>query len=95
MTTIETGTAAMAGLPDAFAGLGDADEHAAAGFAALDPEPFPALPPATCPAGPRAARTVAEQLAAEGHHSHLHADGGTVCLSGHCGPHPNLAEVLL
>lgn len=54
-------------------------------------EPFPILPPASAPHGPRAARTVAQQLADDGHHSHLNADGGTACLSGACNP---LREVL-
>lgn len=36
------------------------------------------------PHGPRAARQVATLIAAAGEHSHLSADGETVCLSGIC-----------
>jgi hypothetical protein len=56
-------------------------------------QPFPTeLPPATAPHGPRAARTVAQQHADAGHHSHLVTDGTVVCLSG-CGLTPG--QVLL
>lgn len=47
---------------------------------------LPELPPATAPHGPNAARTVAQQHADNGHHSHLSAYGETVCLSRQCGP---------
>lgn len=59
--------------------------------AALTREDFALWPPATAPCGPRAARTVAQQLADDGHHSHLSVDGTSVCLSGACNP---LREVL-
>lgn len=42
-----------------------------------DDEPLP-------PHGPGAARQVAEQLAADGEHSHLVHDGMTDCLTGEC-----------
>lgn len=35
---------------------------------------------------PRTAREAAELLAAQGKHSHLHAEHETVCISGHCTP---------
>lgn len=38
----------------------------------------------TAPHGPRAARQLATQLAQAGAHSHLSADGNTVCLSDLC-----------
>lgn len=47
--------------------------------------PFAELPPATAPAGPNAARHVALDLAHAGEHSHLHAYGEDVCLTGQCG----------
>lgn len=40
--------------------------------------------PAPAPHGPRAARQVAEALAAAGHHSHLATDGQDDCLTGQC-----------
>ncbi|MFI0897728.1 hypothetical protein [Streptomyces sp. NPDC020983] len=85
----------LAAMRHALAALGPAADHAAAGSAALaaalrttpDPDPFvPELPPATAHHGPNAARQVARELAAAGHHSHLHAYGETVCLTGQCGP---------
>jgi hypothetical protein len=84
-------------MRDALAALGPAADHATDGMRAFTTAytapPFtPELPPATAPHGPGAARQVAQTLADAGHHSHLVADGATVCLSG-CGQTPG--QVLL
>lgn len=47
----------------------------------LTTDPYPHL---SAPAGPEAARTIAQRHAAAGHHTHLITDGETECLSGHC-----------
>jgi hypothetical protein len=47
--------------------------------------PFAELPPATAHHGTNAARHVALDLAHAGAHSHLHAYGEDVCLTGQCG----------
>lgn len=86
----------IAAMRDALTALGLDAAGAAAGLAAIaaahpapDPAPFaPELPPATAPHGPGAARQVAQELADAGDHSHLVADGQTVCLSGGCNRPP-------
>lgn len=80
----------LAAIREAMAALGTA----AADAAAATRDDFALWPPAPAPHGPTAARQVAQQLADDGHHSHLHADGETVCLSGHCQPRTP-GEVLL
>ncbi|MFJ2515607.1 hypothetical protein ACIPEL_36320 [Streptomyces griseoviridis] len=34
------------------------------------------------------AREIAQALAQQGKHSHLHAEGESTCISGHCSPTP-------
>jgi len=47
------------------------------------------MTPTHCTA-PRTAREAAELLAAQGKHSHLHAEHETICISGHCTPTPTV-----
>lgn len=81
MTTLDEMRAALAAVAEAVA---DA--------ATLTRDDFTLWPPATAPHGPNAARTVARQLADTGHHSHLHAHGETVCLTGGCPRTPNILQ---
>ncbi|MDT0477385.1 hypothetical protein RM863_35215 [Streptomyces sp. DSM 41014] len=37
---------------------------------------------------PSTALAAARLLAAQGHHSHLHSEAETTCVSGHCAPTP-------
>lgn len=89
----------IAAMREALASLGGAAGDAADAFAEADrrtgAEAFPELPPATAPYGPQAAREVAQEIADNGHHSHLHAHGETVCLSGACTTGNNTLEGLL
>jgi hypothetical protein len=85
-------------MRDALAGLGEAAATAVRGVAAAAStgrDDFALWPPAPAHHGPNAARHVARQLAEQGAHSHLHAYGETVCVSGQCGPNLDALRGLL
>jgi hypothetical protein len=65
--------------PDATTGTADVDQAAGQDHPEVLPDDDPRPPH-----GPGAARHVAQQLAEDGHHSHLNAEGQSHCMSGMC-----------